>query len=210
MSKTMRGLVLLSGGFDSPVAAKLVQQQGVELIAVHFSQEKFAGKEAIEKTKKLCALLGIRQLIVLDISDVLKQFVEKADRHYYFVFMKRLFFKLAAKIAAENNCAFLVTGENLGQVSSQTLSNLSTVARATQLPVLRPLLGMEKQAIISLSKQFGFHDTSVGKELCDFLGPEKPATVSTIERLEQEENKIDWNAVLATILENKTFLEIQK
>ncbi|MBU0636170.1 hypothetical protein KKE06_04045, partial [Candidatus Micrarchaeota archaeon] len=125
------------------------------------------------------------------------------NNHYYFVFLKRVFFRLAEKIALENQCDFVVTGENLGQVSSQTLSNLATVAQATTFPIVRPLLGMEKNEIISLARQFGSHDISVGPELCDFLGSKKPATCSTNSQLEAEEKKIALNALLKDALHQK-------
>lgn len=203
LKQKARGLVLLSGGFDSAVAAWRVQQQSAELFAVHFSQEKFVGRQSIGKAQKIARHLKFKKLFVADVSDALKQFVENCENRYYFVFMKRLFFKIAERIAEKEGIGFLVTGENLGQVSSQTLSNIAVVAQATALPVVRPLLGMEKNEIIALAKKIGTHDISVGPELCDFLGPPKPATRSTVEELEAEEKKIELEKLVADALKQK-------
>jgi thiamine biosynthesis protein ThiI len=191
---------LLSGGFDSAVAAHLVQQQGTELIGLHFSQEKFVGKQSVEKAQRIARHLKLKKLLVVDVSEILKQFVENCNNRYYFVFMKRLFFRIAEKTAEKEHCVFLVTGENLGQVSSQTLSNIAVVAQATRLPVVRPLLGMEKNEIISWARRIGTHDVSCGPELCDFLGPAKPATRSTVEELEREERKIGLDFLIQAAL----------
>ncbi len=197
----MRGLVLLSGGFDSAVAAHLVQQQRADLVGVHFSQEKFVGKQSIEKARRIAKHLKLKKLFLVDISEILKQFVENCENRYYFVFMKRLFFRIAEAVAKKERCDFLVTGENLGQVSSQTLSNIAVIAQAIQLPVIRPLLGMEKTEIIALARQIGTHEISCGPELCDFLGPSKPATRSTIEELEREERKIRLEKLVQNALQ---------
>lgn len=208
--KTLTGLVLLSGGFDSAVAAWMVQQQpNVELSAIHFSQERFVGKKGIEKTKQIAKQLKIKKLFIVDISEIIKAFVENANSFFYFVFLKRLFFGIAEQVAKKKSIGFLVTGENLGQVSSQTLSNIATVAAATQLPVVRPLLGLEKNEIIALSKKIGTHDISVGPELCDFLGPKHPATRSTIKQLVEEEKKIDLETQIKSAIEKMTLIELE-
>lgn len=204
------GLVLLSGGFDSAVAAHLVQRQKCELVGLHFSQEKFVGKQSIEKAQKIARHLKLKKLLVVNISEILKQFVENCDNHYYFVFMKRLFFRIAEKTAEKENCSFLITGENLGQVSSQTLSNIAVVAQATQLPVVRPLLGMEKTEIIALAHKIGTYEISCGPELCDFLGPAKPATRSTVKELEREEQKISLDDLMLVALGGVKTVEFGK
>ncbi len=187
----MKGLVLLSGGFDSAVAAHCVQKaSNAELLAVHFSSAEIAGKQAEEKTIALCKKLKIDKIFLVPIAPLLKTFARDCTHAAYFVLMKRAFFFLSEKIALQNNVDFLVTGENLGQVSSQTLSNLSVIARATSLPVVRPLLGLEKNEIIALAKKIGTHDISVGPELCDILGPSKPWTRCTLLQIKTEEQKI--------------------
>lgn len=206
----MNGLVLLSGGFDSAVAAHLVQQQKAELIGLHFSQEKFVGKQSVEKARRIARHLKLEKLVVVDVSEILKQFVENCENRYYFVFMKRLFFRIAEKIAQQEKVSFLVTGENLGQVSSQTLSNLAVVARATSLPVVRPLLGMEKTEIIALARKIGTYEISCGPELCDFLGPSKPATRSTVEELEREEKKIPLFDLMRDLLSRIKTVECEE
>jgi thiamine biosynthesis protein ThiI len=185
----MKGLLLISGGIDSPVAGHFMQQVGVELEAVHFSSEPFTDDTPEKKSRELCKILGIENLHVVNISKQLKEMVDKCNRKYYFVLAKREMLRQAEKIAKERKCQFLVTGENLAQVSSQTLSNLVTIDRAVGIPVFRPLLGFDKVEIVNIAEEIGTYESSKGPEFCDVLGPKRPATKSTEEKILEEEKK---------------------
>ncbi len=185
-----KGLLLLSGGFDSPVAGWMMKQKGAKLSAIHFSSELVTDRSPEEKSKRAAEILGIQNLIVVDISGELLEISKKCDHKLYFVLMKRLMYRLAEKIAEKEGCDFLVTGENLGQVSSQTLDNLIVIDKSVKMPVIRPLIGFDKQEIIDLAKQIGTYEISKGPEHCDALGPEHPYTKTTLEEVLIEESKI--------------------
>lgn len=170
-----RVLLLLSGGIDSPVAGYILKKKGFDIEAVHFSNKEFAGEESIIKSKKLARKIGIK-LDVVDISDILKEIAENCDRRYYFVLMKRAMYMLAEGVARKRNIPFIATGENLGQVSSQTLQNLFVISRAVSIPVLRPLIAYDKVEIVNFAEKIGSFDISKGPEMCDVLGVKHPVT----------------------------------
>lgn len=186
----MKGLLLLSGGIDSPVAGYLMKKLGLELEAVHFSIEPFTDDTPEKKSKKTSEIIGIEKMHVINLSDEFKRIVDNCTHKYYFVLSKREMLRQAEKLAKERECKFLVTGENLAQVSSQTLSNLVTIDRAVSIPVFRPLLGFDKVEIVKIAEQIGTFETSKGPEFCDVLGPKKPATKSNEEIILEEEAKI--------------------
>ena len=146
----MKGLLLISGGFDSPVAGYLMQQKGVEIIAVHFSYEPFTDNQPEIKASKAVEILGFKKLITINISKDCENIAKNCDHRLYFVLTKRLMLKKAEEIAKTENCNFLITGENLGQVSSQTISNLRSITDAVKIQVIRPLLTYDKTEIIKL------------------------------------------------------------
>ena len=198
MKKT-KALLLLSGGFDSPVAGHMMQKQGLELSAVHFSSKLVTDAESEEKSRKLAEFLGIKKLFVIDLSKELITISKTCEHRYYFVLMKRLMYRIAEKIAKKERCKFLITGENLAQVSSQTLQNLSVIDKATRFEVLRPLLGFDKEEIIQLAKKIGTYETSCGPEHCDALGPVHPATQAREGDILGEEEKLDTGEIIKNL-----------
>jgi len=192
----MKALLLLSGGIDSPVAGYIAKQRGLEVIAVHFSNEKFAGKESIEKCKKLAKHVGIKKLFIVDISDQLGEIAKTCHPRYYFVLMKRFMLRAAEKIAEKEKCNFLLTGENLGQVSSQTLENLAVIDKATKLHVLRPLLTYDKMDIVKKAEQICTFEISKGPEMCDVLGSKHPSTRAKEATILEQETKLDYRQML--------------
>ncbi len=191
-----KGILLLSGGIDSAVAASFALDSKQELISLHFVTEKITGKESLEKAKKLCKILKLKKLYSVEASNAFAEISKKCDHKYYFVLMKRLMLKTAQKLAQKHKCTFILTGESLGQVSSQTLSNLSTIDQASTIPVLRPLLGFDKQEIMDYAQKIGTFEASTGKEMCDALGPPHPATKSSVETILEEEKKLVGNPLL--------------
>lgn len=175
----MKAVLLLSGGFDSPVAGRMLQEQGVALEALHGSFEPVTDDASVRKAEALARQLGLRRLWVARIGEALGRIPHDRDAHrYYFLLQKRLLYRLADALGDQVGADVLATGENLGQVSSQTLPNLVTLEQAARRPVLRPLLGLDKVDILRLAREWGTYETSVGPELCDILGPPKPATAS--------------------------------
>ena len=195
-----RALLLLSGGIDSPVAGKLLQDAGFELEAVHFSLEPFTDDSPEVKATALARLIGLERLFVVPAGELFGELTKRCAHPMYFVLSKRLMVRAAGALAERLGCAFLATGENLGQVSSQTLPNLRTIDAAAPLPVLRPLVAYDKLDIVRLAERWGTFEVSKGPEMCDALGPAHAATASSPATAEAEEAKVDVPALVARAL----------
>ncbi|MBI2598411.1 MAG: 7-cyano-7-deazaguanine synthase [Candidatus Diapherotrites archaeon] len=202
-----KGLLLLSGGIDSPVAGRLAMENGAEVFAVHFPTVKITGKESIQKSIELCKKIPVKKLFVVDLSDQFAEISRKCEPRLYFVLTKRLMFRVAEKIAEKNKVGFLLSGENLGQVSSQTLSNLSTIDSVTKMPIVRPLLCLDKVQIIGLAGKIGTLEISFGKEICDALGPKHPATKTSLPEVLEEEKRIDVKKIVESALNDLLFYQ---
>jgi len=205
-------VALVSGGIDSPVAVARMLMQGWKVFPLHASQEPVTGPAAEEKTIALLRYLlnydGAlgeaarknlsRELIVVPVAEKLALFTEKWNHTEYFIHMKRLFNSIATLRGEEIDATHLLTGENLGQVSSQTLGNLGGVEIVTPLLPLRPLLAFDKVAIMTMARKIGTLEISEGPEVCDALGPSKPTTVANKEWLEQSEERVGGLQQLAS------------
>ncbi len=198
----IRVLGLLSGGFDSPVALRLLIEKGAEVGAVNFSFEPFTDKKEVEKAEALGRKIGISEFFVVDIGKVLVGINKKIDNRYYFIIMRRLMLRIAERIAMENGYEYLATGENLGQVGSQTLKNLVTISECVKLPILRPVLCNDKEETLRKAKETGTYELSLGPEICCLLGPKNPATSSMIERIKREEEKFDADKAVEEALKS--------
>ena len=195
---------LMSGGIDSPVAAARAMRAGWDLHPLHFSMEPVTGPEAQERTmaslQHLSAMdgaLGVDvsarlnpTLVVVPVAEVMAKFTESWCHSEYFIHMKRVFNTVATLHANEVGASHVLTGENLGQVSSQTLGNLGAVEEATKLEILRPLLGFDKSAITDMARALGTYELSIGPEVCDALGPKHTTTVGNREWLERSEARV--------------------
>jgi thiamine biosynthesis protein ThiI len=199
---TARALLLLSGGIDSPVAGRLLQEQGLDLEAVHFSLEPFTDASGEEKAQRLARALGLTRMHVVAAGPLFAELTKRADQRLYFILSKRLMARIAGAMAPALGCDALATGENLGQVSSQTLPNLASIDRAAPLPVLRPLLAYDKVDIVDLAREYGTFDISKGPEFCDVLGPTNPSTGAALERVEKEEARVDTPELVRRGLES--------
>lgn len=202
-----KAIALLSGGIDSPVAIHLMKNR-VEIIAVHFHQEPLSDKKEIEKVKELAKMLGVEKVYLIPFVEVLKQLTEKCQHKNYFVLSKIAMFKTAELIAEKEGATYLITGENLGQVSSQTLSNLTTITKHISLEIFRPVLTRDKQEIIDIAKNIGTFEISSGPEICNILGPKHPVTKSDSEEIGKELEKIDLDALMKESLEKAEIVEL--
>ncbi|MDP6325121.1 MAG: 7-cyano-7-deazaguanine synthase [Candidatus Thalassarchaeaceae archaeon] len=189
-------IALVSGGIDSPVAVARMVRSGWNIVPVHCSQEPITGSEAEDKTaaslshliESLTAPGSIdSNLRVVTVGETLAKFTEPEAHRDYFVHMKRLFNAIGSALANDVGACAILTGENLGQVSSQTLGNLGAVEEASNVRILRPLLGLDKQEIIDEARELGTYEIAAGPELCDALGPDRPTTVADLARLRRNE-----------------------
>ncbi len=185
-----KAIALLSGGIDSPVSIHLLKDR-LEIIAVHFHQLPLTDQKEVDKVKELVKVLGIQKTYLIPFTPVLKELVEKCPHKNYYILSKVMMMKTAELIAVQEKAAYLITGENLGQVSSQTLSNLVAITRNVQLEILRPVLTLDKNEIIKIAKEIGTYDISKGPEICCLLGPKHPATKSAAEEIRKELEQVN-------------------
>jgi len=197
----MKSLLLLSGGFDSPVAGHLLKQKGVEPVAVFFSMEPFTDQKAEEKAFELSKKIGCSKFLTVKNGMQHKEIIEKTNNRFYYILTRRLMFRVGEKLAEKYNCDFLSTGDNLGQVGSQTLSNMGVIDNAVDIMVVRPLLCNDKVETITLAREIGTYEISKGPEVCCVLAPKNPATVSTVEKIEDQESKLDVDKMVSEALE---------
>ena len=197
-------IALVSGGIDSPVAVARMLVKGWKVYPLHASQEPITGPAAEQKTIALLRHLlesegpvgdaaranMSRELVVVPVAEKLALFTKKWNHSEYFIHMKRLFNTIATLRGNEVDATHVLTGENLGQVSSQTLGNLGGVEIATPLIPLRPLLAFDKVTIMTMARRLGTLEISEGPEICDALGPSKPTTVANKEWLESSEDRV--------------------
>ena len=201
-----KAIALLSGGIDSPVAIHLLQDR-LGVIAAHFHQLPLTSEHEIEKVKQLGKLLKLTKIYLIPFTPVLKELVSACRHQDYYILSKIMMFKAAAILAAQEKASYLITGENLGQVSSQTLSNLTTITKHTPLTILRPLLTYDKQETITIAKKIGTYDISKGPEICCLLGPKHPATKSDSEKIGKELGKIKVDELIKIALEKAEVVE---
>lgn len=201
-----KAVLLLSGGIDSAVAASKAKEKNISLLPVHFYNKHLGDTNTVDKAKEVCNILDINELVTIPFDEQQESIVNNCSHEYYFILQRRLMWRIAEKIAEENNIDFLVTGENLAQVSSQTLSNMTTINESINLPVLRPLLGNDKQETVDEAKKIGTYEVSIGPEVCDLLGPDHPATSSNVETIKLEESDLDIKGLIEKAISEKSIV----
>jgi len=202
-----KGIALLSGGIDSPVAIHLMNNR-VDVIAIHFHQQPLSDDGDLQKVRDLATLLKIKKTYLVGFVNVFKAITENSDHRNYFILQKILMLRAAQIIATKEKATYLITGENLAQVSSQTLSNLKTITKHVDLEILRPVLSRDKQEIIDIAKKIGTFDISKGPEICALLGPKNPATKSDPARITKELEKCDYNSLIEQSLKDAEILTL--
>ena len=204
-----RGVALVSGGFDSPVAAWLLSKRGVELDYVFCNLGGRNHQLETMQVMKVVADLwsyGTRpHLHAIEFEDVSRDLQASVTTRYWQIVLKRLMMRAAEAVAAERDASVIVTGDAVGQVSSQTLPNLSVISAATPMPIFRPLIGFNKEEIIKLSRKIGTHDLSAAVGEYCALVPNRPATRATLARIEDEEKSLDPELLERAIAERSVF-----
>lgn len=182
----MKAVALMSLGIDSPVASYLMKKKGFEIVYLHM--RIINGESHINELKS--KIDENAKIKVVDYFPELEKIKEKIDSRYTCILCKRGMLRLAEKVAHEEGAEAIITGENLGQVASQTIENLKTIDSAIEMPVLRPLLCLDKTEIIDIARDIGTYNTSTKeKRKCPFV-PNSPATKSVIKKIENEEAKV--------------------
>jgi len=205
---------LISGGIDSPVASYMAMKRGCRVVFVNFHSFPYLDKTSQEKVAELVKILDQHQqgskLYSVPFGDIQKEVVLSMPEKYRVIIYRRLMLKIAERIAKKENAKALVTGESLGQVASQTLENMSVVGRASELLVLRPLVGMDKEEIIKISQKIGTYDISIipDQDCCQLFTPSHPATMSDVVEVEKMEQSLDIEKFLEMCDKNLEKTEI--
>lgn len=210
-----RVLVLLSGGIDSPAAAYLAMKRGTRAHYVHFHSAPYTSEASVGKVERLVRFLtrhqGASRLAVVPFGDCQREIVALCPERLRVVLYRRMMLRAAERIARRWRCEALVTGESLNQVASQTLENMAAIDRVAHMPVLRPLVGMDKQEIIAVAERAGTYELSVlpHQDCCSFLQPQHPATRTTPAACEEAEAALDVEAWARRLQHEATVTVIQ-
>lgn len=201
-----RALSLMSGGIDSPVASYLMAKRGAQNIWLHFHSFPLASNKSIEKVKDLAkGFLNYQpklKVYLAPFSEAQMQIKAKTSPKYRVLLYRRLMLKIAERIAAQENCQALITGESLGQVSSQTLTNLAITNQSVKIPILRPLIGMDKQEIITLAKKIKTYNISIKpqEDCCTLFVAKHSTAKGSLEKVKELEKGLDIKRIIRNVL----------
>lgn len=209
-----RVALLLSGGIDSPVAGYLALKRGAELQAIHFHSYPFTSERAKQKVIDLARILtrygGKIRLHVVPFTEIQTQIRQKCEESYSITVMRRMMFRIAERIAHKEKALALVTGENLGQVASQTLESMYTINHVIRIPVLRPVVGMDKQEIMNIAKRIGTYETSIlpYEDCCTVFLPKSPKTRPDLAVTERTESHLDVERLVQEAVDATEVLDL--
>ncbi len=195
-------ITLLSGGIDSPVSTYMIAKRGVRLIPVHFFSFPYTSQQAKDKVVELAQLLteycGKMTIEVVPFTHIQEEIRDKCPEEYFTLIMRRFMMRIAQRIAEANGARAIVTGENLGQVASQTMEAMASTQAVTDLPVLQPLIGMDKEEIVCLARKIGTFDTSIlpYEDCCTVFTPRHPRTRPTISEVAEAESVLDIDGLV--------------
>ena len=192
-----RAVSLLSGGIDSPVATYMIAKRGISIIPVHFFSFPYTSEQAKEKVltlaKELTPYCGDLTVEIVPFTEIQQEMRKACPEEYFTIIMRRFMMRIAEEIANRNGCKALVTGESLGQVASQTMEAMAATEACITLPVLRPVVGMDKEEIVRLARKIGTFETSIlpFEDCCTVFTPRHPKTRPQIHLVEAAEAKLD-------------------
>ena len=206
-----KALLLLSGGIDSPVAGYMMAKRGCVVEALHFESFPYTSEQAKEKVlelaKKVTVYTGSMKVAVLSLTKIQEELVRKCNEEYFTLLLRRFMMRLAERVARRDGASALITGESLGQVASQTMQALAVSEDVTTMPVLRPLIGMDKEEIIGISRKIGTFDTSIlpYEDCCTVFTPKHPKTRPELSKVEEQEARLDVTALEEEALSTLTY-----
>jgi len=211
-----KSLLLLSGGIDSPVAGYLMMKRGVQLEMIHFHSPPFTSERAKQKVFDLTKILteygGTINIHLVPFTKLQQEIFKTIPERYAMTVMRRVMLQVSEKVCEQNNILSLVTGESLGQVASQTLASMNVINEVTNLPVLRPLVGLDKEEIISYSKEINTYDISIRpyEDCCTIFVPKSPVTNPTRKKVNYIEKNVDFTALIDEAIDGIERIRIDK
>ena len=205
-----KGCLLISGGIDSPVAGYMIAKRGVSLCAVHFYSYPYTSERAKDKVLELAKIVGRYcggvKVFVVPFTDIQLAIDEKCREELSTVIMRRSMMRIAERVARKSGCSALITGESVGQVASQTMQALYCTDSAADMPIFRPLIGMDKMEVVAIARKIGTFETSIlpYEDCCTVFTPKHPKTRPSLSEILEEEKKADFLA-----MENEAFEGIE-
>lgn len=209
-----RAMVLLSGGIDSPVASYMIAKRGVELEAVHFFSYPYTSQLAKDKVLELARLVtrfcGRMTVNVVSFTEIQETIRDNCPEEFFTLIMRRFMMEIAQAIANRDGCGALVTGENLGQVASQTMEAMAVTGAVVDLPIFMPLVGMDKEEIITIARKIGTLEISIlpYEDCCTVFTPKHPKTKPTLGQVQNAEKNLDREALIARALEHTEQIKV--
>lgn len=211
-----RGLLMLSGGIDSPVAGYLTIKRGVELYYLYFESRPHTSLEARNKVIRLARTLekynSNGKLLVVNFTKIQEAIYKNLDPDYLITIMRRMMYRIAEKVAKRNKCLAIVNGESVGQVASQTLSSILAVNDVTNYPILRPLCSFDKLDIIDISKKIDTYDISIEpyEDCCTVFVPRHPVINPNLKHIYEEESKYDFEPLIKEAVESIEIIKLNE
>ena len=210
-----KGLLMISGGIDSPVAGYLSLKRGISLECLYFEAIPHTSLEAREKVKKLLSILneysGNIKLYVVPFTKLQEEIYKNCDPTYNITILRRMMYRIAEKFAHRKNCKIIINGENVGQVASQTLSSISVVNEVVKMPIIRPVVCYDKLEIIDLAKKIKTYETSIlpYEDCCTIFVQKHPVINPSLEKCQIEEAKFDYEPLVDECLKNIFKVELK-
>ena len=208
-------MVLLSGGIDSPVAAYMIAKRGVEIEAVHFFSYPYTSQLAKDKVVELARLVtrysGKMTVNVVSFTEIQEAIRDNCPEEFFTLIMRRFMMEISQRIALHDGCGALITGENLGQVASQTMEAMAVTGAVVDIPIFMPLVGMDKEEIVTIARKIGTLDTSIlpYEDCCTVFTPKHPKTKPTLSQLLNAEKSLDREALMERALANIEKIKVE-
>ena len=208
-------LSLLSGGIDSPVSSYMMAKRGVVLEMLHFAAPPYtsdlARQKVLQLAQELTAWCGRMSVHIVPLTEIQEQIRKQCPEEYFTLITRRFMMRIADRLAKEFDCRALVTGENLGQVASQTMEALRVSEDVTDLPVLRPLIGMDKEEIVRIARHIGTFDTSIlpYEDCCTVFTPRHPKTKPHVEEVREIESVLDIEGLVSRAMEQREVVKVK-
>ncbi|MFA5602350.1 MAG: tRNA uracil 4-sulfurtransferase ThiI [Bacilli bacterium] len=209
-----KGLLMLSGGIDSPVAGYLALKRGVSIDAIYFEALPHtslkARKKVIDLTKFLTKYTNKINLYIIPFTEIQEAIYKQIDSTYMITIMRRMMYRISEIIAKKNKCKILINGESIGQVASQTLNSINVINNVTNMPIIRPVACMDKIEIINLAKKINTYETSIlpYEDCCTIFVPKHPVINPSLEKAITYEKSINYNEMIDRVISNITVLKI--
>lgn len=203
-----RAAILISGGIDSPVAAYMMAKRGVKLTAIHFASPPYTSRRAEDKVvrllRKVSRYAGRMTMYTVPFTKIQERIKNECPEELFTIIMRRLMAEISEKIAIDNDCSALITGESLGQVASQTIGALGCTNEASDMIIFRPLIGMDKQEIIDISYKIDTYETSIEpyEDCCTVFTPKHPRTRPVLKYVKEAQEKADFGPLVEEALQN--------